>query len=322
MAGDKGEDELLEVVVEPESAEEVAGGGEALDIVSGGADDAVGVGVGGAWLAEVVAEDGGHEREVVVSVSVSEGGGDVEGLEGVFPDVALGVPEGCLLAADGGLELGIEARPAAVAEKAESERGALPLEEELLPFVAEPLAREAVLREGAAELDRLGGDLEFESGDELHEPEDAEGILGEVGADVAQHAPTEVVLAVPGVDELAGERVAEDGVDGEVAAGGRLGVGEVRVGGDGEVAVPGAQPRLAAGQGHVDVKAVELDDAEGGADLVKAVVGGEKRTEDVGLQVVDLDVDVLGGASQQGVAHTAANQKGTAARRADELKKM
>lgn len=159
-------------------------------------------------------------------------------------------------------------RPAAVAEKAESERGALPLEEELLPFVAEPLAREAVLREGAAELDRLGGDLEFESGDELHEPEDAEGILGEVGADVAQHAPTEVVLAVPGVDELAGEGVAEDGVDGEVAAGGRLGVGEVRVGGDGEVAVPGAQPRLAAGQGHVDVKAVELDDAEGGADLV------------------------------------------------------
>ena len=127
-------------------------------------------------------------------------------------------------------------------------------------------------RHSAADLHRLRRRRKIEAGDELHPPQHPQRILAEVVGDMAQHAALEVLHPAPGIERLAGQRIAVDGVDGEIAPRARLLERKERVALGAEGTVAEAELGLAPRQGDVDVVAVDLEDAEGRAHEVERVV--------------------------------------------------
>ena len=87
--------------------------------------------------------------------------------------------------------------------------------------------------DAAAKVGGRGVEGEIETGGQLHGAQDTKRVLDEGGADVAEAAGAQIGLSAVGVDEVAGGGIPGDGVQGEVAAGGGLGVAEGRVGGYG-----------------------------------------------------------------------------------------
>ena len=218
-----------------------------------------------------------------------------------------------------GLELRIEAQPAARPEERQAARGLHALQQELLPFAGEALARKRVLRHRGADGDEIRrGREERHPREELHGAQDAERVLGEVIRDVAQDARAQVADAVPRIEDLERERVRHHRVDGKVASRGGLGGREPGIGGHREVAMSGAEAVLAARQGDVDVAVPELHDAERRADPVERPARRERGLEAIGRDAVDLQVEVVARAAEQRVADAAADEPRAPADRSDE----
>ena len=169
-------------------------------------------------------------------------------------------------------------------------------------------------------LEGVGGDGEAEPGGEADGPERAHRVLAHAHlgiADGGHAAGLEVGPAVHVVDHLAGGRIVEEAVDGEVAPDGvLLGGAEDVVAGDEQVAllagvlgeVGGVLPEgghldhLAAAEvdvGQPEAPADEPAVAEDGPHLARVGVGGE--------------VEVLGLVVEQQVAHAAAHEVGLVA---------
>lgn len=120
MAGDELGDEFVQVVVEPEPMQETEGWFDACQVVSLASQKAVGIAFCGCRFPEVVAEDGERQDKIVEAVVVSFFGHDVQGEEGMVPDIAFGVPFRCLLAADKAFEFREVSNPSAVLQEGEA----------------------------------------------------------------------------------------------------------------------------------------------------------------------------------------------------------
>ena len=131
-------------------------------------------------LADVVQQHGKADDEVFIAVAEALLGVGIKTLEGVIPDVALGMPFRILGHADHRVQLGVELRPAAVLEDIQAHGGLTAAEQELRPLFHQTLRREVGLRERGAKGDRLRRDREFEARGELHRAEDAERVFGEL----------------------------------------------------------------------------------------------------------------------------------------------
>ena len=136
---------------------------------------------------------------------------------------------------------------------------------------------------------------------------------------MAQHAALEVLHPAPGIERLAGQRIAVDGVDGEVAPRARLLERKERVALGAEGAVAEAKLGLTPRQGDVDVVAVDLEDAEGRAHEVERVVARKRRLQPVRRDAEALEVEVLGLAAEDFVADAAAHEQGASPFLADYL---
>ena len=170
---------------------------------------------------------------------------------------------------------------------------------------------------GPAQLERLGRRLELEARHQLHPSQHAQRVLDEALRGVAQQPPLEVAAAAERVLELTGREVDRHRVDGEVAAARRVGDRHRRIGGDLEVAVPGAGLALAPRQRDVDGVMTQLEDGERLAHLVDAPLLLEQRPQAARLDAEHLEVELLIGIdrqAQQRIADRAADQESAAAR--------
>lgn len=307
------DDDLFdEVLLAGEAFEEGAGGHFALLFVAEGADVAVAVFSGGGF-AEVVAEDGEADHEVFAGIAEAFAGEGVEAVEGVDPDVAFGVPFGVLGAADEGVEFGVMADPAGVVQKAEAGGKGAALEEEFFPLLEKALGGQALGLDGAAEGDGGGVGGELKTGDKLHAAEDAEGVLAEAGAAMAEETGGEVGLAAEGVVEGSGKGVPKNGVDGEIAAQGGLGAGQKGVAGDGETFVAKAAFRFAAGEADIDRLTLDFEDPKGAAYFVDRPALAQDALEVVGGEAIHFHVQVFDRQAEEGVADGPADDPGLAA---------
>ncbi len=192
------------------------------------------------------------------------------------------------------------------------ERRAARLEQEFLHFAPHPFCGEVV--EGDAAADRCGGriDVELEAGNELQGAKHPEAVVGErVGIDDPEEALLEVAPAVEGIEVLVGQRIPGDGVDGEIAPAGGFDHAQVRIADDLEPPVAAARFRLPSREG--DVEAGDLVDGEALADGVDGAEPGEQLAEAAGVDPVDLEIDVQGGAADEAVPNPAADDQGAAA---------
>ena len=204
---------------------------------------------------------------------------------------------------------------AEVARHGEAERRPFRHEEQLLDLAPQPLGRQVVERDGAAEGARLVIQRACETGGELHRAQHAQAVVGErAWVDHAQPARLEVGTATEGIEILVGERIPPDRVHREIPAARGVLEGHGRVARHRETGVAAAVLRLAAGQGHVD--RAELVDGEGAADRLDASERAEHRRQVVLRHAEDLEIEVLRGPPPQLVAHVAADHHGPAAARA------
>ena len=210
-------------------------------------------------------------------------------------------------------QLRVVAHPLDALQEVQSGGYAHALGQHLGPLVELAFASKSLGRHLAAKPDRAGPRLEAEAGDELHAAQNAQRILGEMRRDVTEHAALEIPKSVPRVDHLVRQRVAVDCVYGEVSAGGGVLYRERRIILHLERLVSEAKLRLAAGDGDVDVMSVQLYDAEGCADEIEAEAFGEYGLQPLRVKAVDLNVEILGGAAKQRVAHASADQQGASA---------
>ena len=227
--------------------------------------DAIGDGESGG-LAGVVEQGGEGERE-------RRGGGQVfEQKEGVGPDVAFGVEFGRLGDALHAGGLGQEdVEQSGSVEEFETAAGAA-FSEDAGEFVADPFGGDGGDGGGEAREGVPGGgfDFEAEAGGEADGAEEAEAVFGEAlhgVADGAEAAGVEVGEAVDVVDDIAGEGIFEEGVEGEVAAEDVLaGVG-FEGDGFGAAAVAVGVVGAEGGDLNFGIAFAEQDDAEVGADF-------------------------------------------------------
>ena len=186
-------------------------------------------------------------------------------------------------------------------------------QQELLNLAQHALAGQIVERDAAAHARRALVHRQREARGELQGAQHAQAVVRKRPlVDHAEHATLEVAPAAERIEVLAGQRVVEHGVDGEIAPAARLLDGHERVAGDLEAAVAAADLRLAAGQRHVH--AGDLVDGERLADGIDAADGPEQAAQPVRLDPVDLDVDVRRRDPEQPVAHPAAGDERAAAR--------
>src|ERR1044071_8347031 len=156
-------------------------------------------------------------------------------------------------------------------------------DENLLQLAPDALGREVCEVDGEAELYGLPFDLEPEARGELRGAQDAQGVLDEgLRGDGAQQFRLHVCEPPMRVDDLAVERVFEDGVDGEVAAARGLFEGHGRVAFDVEAAVPAPRLALAPREAHVQILP-ELVDGESLADDVDAAEAPEQLAQRRGV---------------------------------------
>ena len=129
---------------------------------------------------------------------------------------------------------------------------------------------------------------------------------------MAENPRPQIGGAVVRVDHNPGERIVGDRVDGKIAAGGGLGVGERRIGLDRKAAVTPPGFRFATRKTEIVVGAggvtTNLDDAEAAAHDI----GGAERRESVvqrfEIYTADLDIEIMGHFAQQPIPHAAADQ--------------
>ena len=76
---------------------------------------------------------------------------------------------------------------------------------------------------------------------------------------MSQDPPVEISLTAKRIDQVAGRHVQGHGVDSEVPATGRLDRTHVWVSIDDEVGVTRSGRTLTAGQGHVDIQSIHLE---------------------------------------------------------------
>ena len=131
---------------------------------------------------------------------------------------------------------------------------------------------------------------------------------------MAQNARREVLAAVPMVDDLAREHVHEHGVHGKIPAAAGFQRGKSGVHTDVEIRMARARARFAARHGNIEVRVFQRQHAKGRALFKDAPLFGEHRAQTPGRNAIDLDVDVLGIAAQQAVAHIAADKISAPAR--------
>ncbi len=143
----------------------------------------------------------------------------------MLPDVALRVVVGRLVHAAHPIDLRQHHRQqAGLRQQLEAAAGTT-LGEDLHDLVADPLGRDVAERGRGGDDRRVGGrvDPESEPGREAHGAQHSQAVLGDAGAGVpdgADHAGTQVGDAADEVVHLAGQRILEERVDGEVAPAG------------------------------------------------------------------------------------------------------
>ncbi len=231
----------------------------------------------------------------------------------VHPHVAFRVPLGLLRAVGQRRHLRDERLDHAELEaERETDRRPLRQQQELLDLAQHALARQVVEGDAAAHALRRLVHGEPEPRRELQRAQDAQAVVGERPlVDHPQHARVEVAASAERIEVLAGERVEQDGVDGEVAPAARVFDGHPRVARDLEAAMPAADLRLATGEGHVHAR--HLVDRERLAHRVDAADGLEQAAQAVGRHAVHLEIDVGGGQAEEPIPHPSAGDERAAA---------
>lgn len=176
---------------------------------------------GGRRLPEVVTENGETDNEIfkIVVYGGAFAGKGVEGCERVVPDVAFGMPGRILRNADESSKLGKVANPAAVAKETEPAGWFLAADDELGPFLEDALGGKPLGKNGFAELDSFGNNVEAEPRSKLHGAQNAERVFGKGSRGVPQKLLRKVPTPVKRVDDFVGKRVKINGIDREIAAG-------------------------------------------------------------------------------------------------------
>lgn len=250
--------------------------------------------VGNRRLPEIVAQDREHQL-VVAAAPTAELGRTVEGEHGVIPDVPLGMPPEVLGNADERFDLREEADEAGRPEKAESDGGSNPEQQEFAQLRVHPFGRELGEVETAGQGDQLFVGLELEARRELRRPKAAERVFGEVPAVGHPQPPCDQVLpAAVRVEYFAGKWVESHRVDAEIAPTGRGRKVQVRVYLDGKATVAGPGLVVAPWKREIGIESVDANDSEGAPYLAGPAMGTEKRLDLLDRQAEDLHVHVGG----------------------------
>ena len=198
----------------------------------------------------------------------------------------------------------------------EADRGPARLQQQLLNLTPDPLCRQVVERDAAAEGTRAGVDRELEAGEELQRAEHPEAVVAERRrVHHLQPAGGQVVTSSARIVVRVVARIPRNRIDREVAAAGGVGERHPRVAVHGEAFVPTPALRLAAGQRDID--GTKLVHGEALAHRLDAAEGGEQCGHLALGHAVQLDVDLARGLPEQAIAHVATDDEGaaTAARR-------
>ncbi len=266
----------------------------------------------GRRLSQVVTDRAEHDGDLLRTRQVVDAQARlVNHLQRVDPDIALRMPLGFLLAAHERAQLGKELLDDAEVQRQREAARRLRREQQFLDLSPDTLGRQIVERDRPAQGPRPLVELEVEPRGELHGAQHAQAVLGERGRiDGAKDAPGEVGPAVERVEVLVADRLPGDGVHREVAAARGVGDRHRRIAGHVEPAVAAARLRFPAGQRDVDLSG--LEDLKAFADRLHATERFEQGAEAIGRKAEDLDVDVLGVAAEQPVAHPPPDDQRTA----------
>ena len=182
------------------------------------------------------------------------------------------------------------------------------------PFTPHPFQRQLGKRvgDGSAQCGGLRSEGEVEAPGELHPAEHAQRILGKGRAGVSEHARFQISLPAVGVDDFAGEGIARDRVDREIAPRRRLRVAECRIGCDGKAPVAGAGLGFAAWQGEIVVFArfatANFDHAKTAPHDIGRAKSGQRAMQGLEIHPAHFDIEVFRRESQQPIAHAAADE--------------
>ena len=243
-------------------------------------------------------------------------GQGVAAMAGVGENVSFRVPFGFLGRADHGFDFGKMIGPLSVGEKAEAGGGEAAARSPLEPFLAHALDGqfgEAAFHP-AGQFDRFRSGNQLEAAGELHAAQNAQGVLVEGRAGVAQNAVAQIGRAAEKIQDLTRAGIVHDGVDGEVPAGGGLAERDGRIELNVKSLVAGSDLGIFAREGEIVGVAGgggEFDHAKGTADQIGPAPAGKGGEELLVVQAEDFEVEVfLRWKAGQGIAHGAADQKG------------
>ena len=274
--------------------------------------------VSGGGFAEVMGEHGEKEGAAVFGVGLAPGGEvdeRVATVGGVGKRITFRMPFGVLRRAAQGGELREMHEPAGLFQHGESMRRLGGLRRPLVPLAPDALNRKfrAGADDAAAKRGGLGGEREVEARGELKCAQHPQRVFDEGRTGVPEDAGRQIALSAVRIEQLAGERIAGDGVDREIAAGGGIGIAQVRVGSDGETAMSEAGLRFAARQAEIVVglSQSEFNHTKTLAHDIGRPKGFQDGMERFKRNPLHLDVEVLGRESEQGVADATAGKPRT-----------
>ena len=207
--------------------------------------------------------------------------------------------------------------PSAIAQKVQSARGALAFTDQFFPFSPESLAGEVFGREGATQGHRRRGDAEVEACGELHCPQDAQSVFGKLRRSVTQDPGIEVALAMIRISESAAERVVENRVQGEVAAGGGVFERHRGIDRDGKILVPWSGGAFASGECDIDLIGVGFPDRKRFTDKRETPGCSQDGLELVAFEAEHFGVQVGTGFTAEGIANRSTHEPEAAARAID-----
>jgi len=314
---DQREDFFEDFLLAGESFEKGFRHGHALDIVAGASDSTILIGVAGAGFTEVVAEHGEADDEILPFLADAVGGVGIETVSGMGPDIAFGVPLRVLSATHERFQFGEILEPAGCLKEVQTGGNGSALKDEFFPFFPKALTGQLSWAELTAEADRFGICIQVETGDKLHAPEHAERVFGEGAGDMSEAVVFEVFEASKGVNQVACERVATDGVDREVAACSGLFGRHSGVAFDLEIGVSGAGFGLTPGEGDINIFALDYEYAEGAPDGIQSEVWLEGGFDGLDLEAVYFHVDIFGRSVEKCIANAATDEHGATVHAAD-----